>query len=102
MMQNTTMTDVWEFTENAPDYAEDVADLWHWSTNYDPGKGPFTLFLDLIGYSEDEFGENLYDMTDASLGYVELDKLADALKEYANRPGDVRAWVGELLTYDEA
>jgi len=95
------MTDVWSFVENAPDYVSDVADLWHWSTNYGAGEGPITLFLDLIGYSDEEFGQPVYaptvrlmsnaatgplarDMSswDASLGYLELDKLADALKQY--------------------
>jgi hypothetical protein len=103
-MNNThrTHTDVWSFTEEPPKYAEATANLWHWSTNYDAGKGPFTLFLDMIGWSEDQIGETLYDLTSASLGYVELDKLADALKEYTDRPTDVRAWVDELMAYDEA
>jgi hypothetical protein len=98
----TTHTDIWSFVEDAPDYAEAVADLWHWSTNYDCGKGPFTLFLDLIGWSDDALGEPLYSLRDASLGYIELGKLATALDKYTERPSDVRAWVDDLLTYDEA
>jgi hypothetical protein len=35
-------------------------------------------------------------------GYVELDKLADALKQYADRPTDVRAFVDELMQFDES
>jgi hypothetical protein len=97
-----SMTDIWEFTEQAPDYAAKVADLWHWSTNYDAGKGPITLYLDLIGWSEDNIGETLFDLTSASLGYLELDKLAGALSEYTARPTDVRAWVDELMGFDEA
>jgi hypothetical protein len=96
-------TDVWSFVESAPDYVSDVADLWHWSTNYDAGKGPITLFMDMIGWSEDNIGEPLYNMKeDAGFGYVELDKLADALKQYTARPTDVRAWVDELLSFDES
>jgi hypothetical protein len=95
-------TDVWTFTENAPKHSAAVANLWYWSTNYDAGKGPFTLFLDMIGWSEDETGETLYNLKSASLGYVELDKLADALKQYADRPTDVRAFVDELMTFDAA
>lgn len=97
-MQDTT--DIWTFTEDPPEYVAKTADLWHWSTNYDAGRGPFTLFLDLIGYSVEEIGEPLYSMADASLGYVELSKLADALTEYTARPTDVRAWVYELLAFD--
>lgn len=89
--------DVWELCENPPAGCADVADLYHWSTNYDAGKGPFTLFLDLIGYSDEHLGEPLYNLRDASLGYVELDKLADALKQYADRPGDVREFVDALI-----
>jgi hypothetical protein len=92
--------DVWQFTEDAPAYAEKVADLWHWSTNYDAGRGPFTLLLDLIGYSEDHFGEPIYNLTSASLGYVELSKLACALEQYADRPTDVRAWIDELVSLE--
>ncbi len=71
--------------------------IYHWSTNYDGGKGPFTLFLDLIGWSEDELGEDVYCYTERSLGYLELSKLAAALEEYACRPHDVRSYVDELM-----
>lgn len=96
------MSDIWQFTENAPDYATDVAELWHWSTNYDAGKGPFTMFLDLIGWSEDNIGSPLYSFEYGAFGYVELDKLADALKQYTARPSDVMVWVEELLNFEEA
>lgn len=87
----------WEMLEEAPPQGcEAVQDLLSWSLNYDPGKGPYTLFLDLIGYSEDEWGEQLYDLKTASLGYVELGKLAEALTEYADRPHDVTAYVAAL------
>lgn len=98
----TTYDDVWQFTENAPDYVEATADLWHWSTNFDAGKGPVSLFLDIIGWSDDNLGEPIYDMREASLGYLEIDKLAAALSEYAKRPQDVRAWVDELCAFDDA
>ncbi len=88
------MTNVWTLIEDAPKACEATGNLYHWSTNYDAGKGPFTLFLDLIGWSEEELGEPLY----ASLGYVELGKLGDALNEYADRPSEVREFVDALLT----
>ena len=98
----STHHDIWSFVDDAPEYADAVADLWHWSTNYDCGKGPITLFLDLIGWSEDTIGKPLYSLSNASLGYVELDKLAAALRQYADRPMDVRHWVDELLTFNGA
>lgn len=101
-MVNVEHADVWEYAEAAPDYAKATADLWYWSTNYDSGKGPITLLLDLIGWSEEHIGEPLYNMKDASLGYVEIGKLADALAEYANRPTDVMAWLEGLLNFDES
>ncbi len=101
-MSKPQYEDVWQYQENAPEYAKATADLWYWSTNFDGGKGPITLFLDLIGWSDEELGEPLYDLKTANLGYVELDKLAKALSEYADRPQDVREWVDGLLAYDES
>lgn len=60
-----------------------IVGLYHWSLNYEAGEGPMTLFLDLIGYSQEEIGEPLYNIKDPKLGYLELDYLGDALKEYA-------------------
>jgi hypothetical protein len=45
---------VYYLLEHAPTGCEAVSSLYDWSTNYDAGKGPFALFLDLIGWSEDE------------------------------------------------
>ena len=98
----TEYEDVWQYAENAPDYCKATSGLWHWSTNYDAGKGPITLFLDLTGWSEENIGEPLYSLKDASLGYLELGKLADALNEYADRPTDVMEWLEGLLQYDES
>jgi hypothetical protein len=94
----TETKDIWTLLEEgAPQGCEAIQDLYSWSLNYDTGRGPFTLFLDMIGWSEDELGETIYNLTSASLGYVELDKLADALKEYADCPHDVRAYVDTLM-----
>ena len=71
--------------------------LYQWSTNFQSGEGPFTLFLDLIGWSSEQLGENLTEVDAARLGYKELDLLADALKDYSDRPGDVMEYVQFLL-----
>ena len=90
--------DIWAMLErDAPAGCEAVKDLYSWSLNYDGGKGPFTLWLDLIGYSQDEFGAPMYDLADASLGGVELSKVAAALTEYLAAPRDVAAYVSELI-----
>lgn len=98
-----TEKDIWQLLEeSAPSGCEAVQDLYSWSLNYDPGKGPFTLFLDLTGWSFDELGEAIYKLAESSLGYVELSKLASALEEYANRPHDVNAYVAELMLAEQA
>jgi hypothetical protein len=83
--------------DTAPDYAEDTAHLFSWCEgNYD-FPAPSSLFLDLVGYSEDNHGENLTARKMPSLGYLEIDLLAKALTEYAKRPNDVRAFVDKLM-----
>jgi len=57
--------------------------------------------MDLIGFSKEEFGLNLVIDPSAVLGYLELDYLADALKEYAQNPEEVTREVSKLLfAYD--
>jgi hypothetical protein len=90
--------DIWTLLEqNAPDGCDDVQDLYSWSLNYDAGRGPFTLFLDLTGWSQDNYGETFYNLSEMSLGYVELDKLARALSEYALNPRSVERYVDTLM-----
>ena len=95
--------DIWAMLESeAPDGCEAVQDLYSWSLNYDAGRGPFTLLMDLIGWSEENVGGPLYALDDASLGYLELSKLAAALSEYADRPHDVREYVDALRAAEVA
>jgi hypothetical protein len=96
-------TDIWQMLEqDAPAGCAAVQDLYSWSLNYDAGRGPFTLYLDLLGWSEDHFGETMFSLSDASLGYLELEKLAAALTEYADRPHEVRAYVDALMEAESA
>lgn len=76
-------------------YPEVIA-LYEWSHNFDY-PSPMSLYLDLIGYSEEQLGMNLCSEKLPSLGYLELSYLADALKEYTNSPQDVYEFVEELL-----
>lgn len=88
-------------SENAPTYAIGVGDLYSWASNHE-GMQPFRKFLDLIGYTEEEFGSALGDWKEPSsaLGYKEIGLLAEALTEYANRPHDVTEFVKELLSVE--
>lgn len=62
-----------------------IVSLYQWTLNYEAGQGPFSLFADLVGWSEENIGCPIYDLSKPQLGYLELDYLADALKEYANK-----------------
>jgi len=77
---------------------EGVSALWSLSSNYDYPT-PATVFLDLIGFSEEEFGEPLTTMYQAVkvLDFLALSYIADALQEFCNRPNDVRVYVRNLL-----
>lgn len=87
--------------DNAPSYAEETAHLFSWCEgNYD-FPAPSSLFLDLIGYSEEHFGENLTARKMPSLGYLEIDLLSKALREYAQRPADVLEFVETLFCDEE-
>ena len=74
-----------------------IKNLYDWSTNYNY-PSPYSVFLDLIGYSRDELGTALVaDITKAPLGYLELDYLADALSEIANYGSDAYDYAVSLL-----
>lgn len=87
-----------ELLDNPPSYAEGVARLWVWSSNHDYPT-PASLFLDLIGYSEEHFKQPLSNLNTihAKLGYIGISYLAEALKEYAERPMDVMEYVEFVL-----
>lgn len=86
-----------DLCDNAPEYAEDTAHLFSWCEgNYD-FPAPSTLFLDMVGYSEEHFGENQTANKMPSLGYLEIDLLAKALTEYAKRPNDIRDFVEKIM-----
>lgn len=88
----------YELLDNAPERVEETAELFRWSENYNY-PSPGSLFLDLIGYSDMEFGTPMFDLNEcpSKLGYLELGMLSDALKEYAENPQFVYAWVEELM-----
>jgi hypothetical protein len=92
-----TTNKFWELCDTAPEYAADTAHLFSWSEgNYDY-PAPSSLYLDLIGYSEEEHGIRLTSEAWPSLGYLELDLIGKALREYAARPNDVYKFVSELM-----
>lgn len=95
----TTTTQLEELLEKGEERFPHIVGLYQWSTNYDAGKTPFTLFIDLIGWSADEYGAPLFDLSNVhrTLGYLELDYLGDALKEYATIGQDAYDFVVRIL-----
>lgn len=96
-MTDTTTTDVWTFLERPNRHAPEAQGLYWWGLNFERGNNPFLVFLDLIGWSEDNYGERLATSRTLTLGYVELCHLGEALKEYALNPHDVTEWVDALM-----
>ena len=84
---------------NSTDRFDKIAALWDHSVNYEyPTLA--TLFLDLIGYSLEEYGELLIgDMKIIinKLDTFELSLLGEALDQYATRPLDAIEYVEALL-----
>jgi len=97
MDTDTTTRSVWEFLEQPNTHAPQTQALYEWGLNCNHNANPFLVFLDLTGWSEDNYGERMI-TNPASLGYMELDYLADALREYANNPHQVTAWVDTLMS----
>lgn len=115
-MSASEIVTVWDYSDNAPEWAEPLAACWSWSLNCDPAGNPFTALLDLVGFSEDEFGGRLFPWAgrddydrrthrftrrDWSLGWVEVGKLADALALWADRPYDCAEWVRGLFACED-
>jgi hypothetical protein len=93
-----TTTQLEQVLEQGEERFPHIVGLYNWSLNYEAGEGPMTLFLDLIGYSQEEIGAPLYDLARPMLGYLELDYLGDALKEYATIGQDAYDFVMRLLS----
>ena len=74
---------------------EAVEALAHWSENCEQPT-PYALFLDLIGWSEEAYGERLCGDRLPNLGYVEAYKLAQALEAWSDHPREVEAAVSDL------
>lgn len=72
---------------------EAIEVLQEWGQNFESSKSPFSLFLDLINFSEENYGCRLTDMNEAIFGHIELDMLGAALSLYATRPNDVISYL---------
>jgi hypothetical protein len=105
MSTSTNTKTIWDLLENPPIQAAETAALLEWSMNFDHklGATPYTIFLDLIGYSADNIGCPLSSLDNIHrvLGYMELDYLGDALKEYADNPKAVSQFIDDIQAAEE-
>ena len=98
METETEPQDIWVFLEDeTKKHPKRTKELFDWSLNYDHKDRPFNLFLDIIGYSDDNYGHPMYDGA-TRLGYVEADYLGKALMEWANKPQQIEDWITELMS----
>lgn len=100
-METTEKKTIWDLLENPPTHSEGVANLVEWSMNYDWKSRPYLIFLDLIGYSDEHYGEKMIDPKNWNLGYLELSYLADALEEYAINPQAVSKFIDDLTEAED-
>lgn len=89
-----------------PEEAAAIEELRDWSINFEDSQNPFSIFLDLIGYSVDRYGCYFYshDLRDCGevCGYKELCLLGDALKVFENNGYPrVYDWCDQLLADEE-
>jgi hypothetical protein len=86
----------WEMLDTEhPEYVSELVSLINISTNYD-APTPIAVFLDLIGYSEEYYGEPIVLSQVKRMDYLSLSYLADAVQEYVKRPLDVIEWYNKL------
>lgn len=75
---------------------EEIEGLHGLGFNYEYEVNPWLTFLDLIGYSQEQFGQNFQPST-PELDFVALDFLADALKEYSKYPHEATLFINLLI-----
>ena len=63
---------------------EKLTELFEWSGNFDSGNNPFCVYLDLIGYSQEHYGNNIVANPSDCLGYLEYTMLANCLALFEN------------------
>lgn len=100
-MSDTTTRSVWEFLELPHDCPE-THDLYSWGLNCDRESNPFLVFLDIIGWSDETYGEKfVLGQWNRSLGYIEQDHLGRALMEHSLNPRTVEKWLDALMQCED-
>lgn len=91
----------YELLQEAPVWAEPIAELFSWGENYTFKDSPVRVFLHLVGWMAEEQGDkDLHAVPD--FGYLELDLLGKALVAYAERGFEAYTWVSNVMEADLA
>ena len=90
------MTKLEHLLQHPPAGMAGIASLYQWGQNYDSANNPFVLFLDLMGWSQEELGSTLFEGM-IEQAPVEADLIAVALLNYANAPYDAYSYCSALL-----
>ena len=90
----------YQLIESVPKTFAPIAELFSWSENYTFKDAPSRVFLALIGYMAEEFGETDLEAVPV-LGYLELDLLGKALVCYADHGESAHDWVLALMEADQ-
>ena len=88
---------VWDYLEDSPNDAERAEYLYRWGLNYDRDQNPFLVYLDLIGWTAENYGQTERLGATVILDYVGAGHLADALTEWSDKPEQVWQWVEGLM-----
>lgn len=75
--------------------------LYHWSGNYQSPNNPFALYSDIIGFSDEHYGDKLCSVM-PTLGYLEMTMLGEALMLFEDNGLErVYAHIEKLIAHTE-
>jgi len=102
MLDELTTHDDLTDIDKVPEKLQPILALYRWSVGNEFGTPykPFHLFLDLVGYTREQFGELIFRAEkhhQLHFGHLEMDYIADALKCWAERPIDSENYINKLL-----
>ena len=97
LTRETMLKGCWTICDDTPTFLSPISELVDWSTN-EISPATFDKFLDIIGYSDDEYGARMADEWVG--GCLEIDYLACALGCYATWPESVLKWLGEFMALE--
>ena len=80
---------------------EKLTELLEWSANFERVNNVFNVYLDLIGYSEEHYGNTLVANPSRCLGYKEYTMLSNCLALFENNGYDTIYNIIDEITKEE-